>query len=98
MPVPTKIVADYCVCSTFYMPEWMTKDQIDFYYIKYDMLHVTMKDGTKFTIHPTYSATDADFKRPDNDYEDEAEEEEMDEEEYEELNLEDLIEEVKEEE
>ena len=88
----TTIVATYEVCSTFFLPTWMKREDIEEYFIKYDRLHITLKNGKEYTIDPRWSATESDLKRPD---EVEEETEELyDEEEVEEIN--DLCNEVEE--
>ncbi len=68
--IANTFIATYNVCSTFYIPLWLKREDIDSYYIKYDNLFITLKDGRCFKIKPKYSATDADFEHPDTEKED----------------------------
>ena len=65
MTTLTKITATYTVCSDFYLPPWMKKEDIKEYWVRYNVLHVEMKTGKTYSIQPYCSATDADFKYPD---------------------------------
>lgn len=71
MTTRVMIEAAYKVVSTFYLPTGITQLDIAEHYIKYDQLHVTLKDGVKMTIEPFYSAAEGngcDFKYPDEEY------------------------------
>jgi hypothetical protein len=56
------------VYSTFVIPEGIDihdTEQVEEFWVKYDDLHIFMKDGREITIEPYMSAKDYDFKRPD---------------------------------
>ena len=62
------VVAEYKVYSTFVIPEGIDihdPKQIEEFWVKYDVLHIQMKDGRKIKVEPYISAKDDDFKRPD---------------------------------
>jgi hypothetical protein len=62
------IVAEYKVYSTFVIPEGIDIhdiEQVEEFWVKYDVLHIAMKDGREITVEPYMSAKDYDFKRPD---------------------------------
>jgi hypothetical protein len=62
------VVAEYKVYSTFVIPEGIDvhdTEQVDEFYVKYDVLHIFMKDGREIEVEPYMSAKDYDFKRPD---------------------------------
>ena len=54
----------YSVSSDFVLPTWIKPDDIASYYIKYDVLHLTLKDGRTYEVQPYSSATEDDLKRP----------------------------------
>lgn len=61
----TTFTANYTVSSTFVLPSWMQRDDIADYYVRYDVLHITMKDGTSYSIDPYAPAHEFDYKHPD---------------------------------
>ena len=73
MTTLTKITATYTVCSDFYLPPWMKKEDIKEYWVRYNVLHVEMKTGKTYSIQPYCSAADADFKYPDSKMDDDGE-------------------------
>jgi hypothetical protein len=60
-----RFTAMYSVSSDFVLPTWIKPDDIATYYIKYDVLHLTLKDGRSYEIQAYSSATGDDLKRPD---------------------------------
>ena len=82
---PRKIVtATYSVASDFVVPEGVDLEgnDVDDWYVKWDTLHIYMKDGTYYEVSPCFSARDAEMKRPDE--EELLDDEDFDEEEYDE--------------
>ena len=67
-----KVVAHYDVISTFEVPEDidLEGDEVENYWIKYNVLHITFKDSNRedLEIEARISATDDDLKRPDHTY------------------------------
>jgi hypothetical protein len=64
---PRKMVtATYSVASDFVVPEGVDLEgnDVDDWYVKWDTLHIYMKNGTYYEVSPYFSATDAEFKRP----------------------------------
>lgn len=61
-----RIEASYIVVSEFYLPKGVREEDVEDYYVKYDMARVTLKDGTRLDLDAYYSAaTDGyDFKHP----------------------------------
>ena len=62
------IVAEYKVYSTFVIPEGIDirdPEQVEEFWVKYNVLHIQMKDGREIKVEPYMSANDYDFKRPD---------------------------------
>jgi len=62
------IVAEYKVSSTFVIPEGIDihdPEQVEEFWVRYDVLHIQMTDGREFTVEPYMSAKDSDFKIPD---------------------------------
>lgn len=62
------IVAEYKVYSTFVIPEGIDihdTEQVIGFWVKYDVLHIEMKDRHVIEVEPYMSAKDYDFKRPD---------------------------------
>jgi hypothetical protein len=60
-----RITATYNLCSDFILPTWIKPEDINEYYIKWDLLHLTLKDGRSYEIRPYATARDGDLKRPD---------------------------------
>ena len=61
------IVAEYKVYSTFVIPEGVDihdTEQVKGFWVKYDVLHIEMKDGQVIEVEPYITARDNDFKRP----------------------------------
>lgn len=65
MTTHVRITATYNVSSDFVLPTWIKADDIKEYFIKYDLLHLTLKDGRKFEIEPYQRACEDDYKWPD---------------------------------
>lgn len=61
-----RIEASYIVVSEFYLPKGVRHEDVADYHVKYDIVYVTLKDGTKLELDAYYSAaTDGyDFKHP----------------------------------
>lgn len=64
------LTVDYTVSSTFIIPEGIdihNKDQVESWYVRYDILHIIFKDKTEpdITIRPFISAKDDDLKHAD---------------------------------
>lgn len=62
------IVAEYKVTSTFVIPKDIDiddKEQVENYYVKWDILHIEMVDGRTLRIEPYESASNYDLKHPD---------------------------------
>ena len=58
------IVATYRASSVFKIPKSINPIDIVDYYVKYDTLYLTMKDGTDIAIEPEWHA-EIDFHDPD---------------------------------
>ena len=86
-----RITATYSVSSDFILPTWIKPSDIKEYYIKYDVLHLTLQDGRSYEVQPYSSATGDDLKRPDHEEKDD-ECDWYDPEEVEDEGLEDLME------
>lgn len=62
------VVAEYKVYSTFVIPAGIdihNPEQIEEFWVKYDVLHIQMKDGREIKVDPYIVASEYDFKRPD---------------------------------
>lgn len=61
-----RIEASYIVVSEFYLPKGVRQEDVADYHVKYDMAHVTLKDGTQLDLEAYYSAAidGYDFKIP----------------------------------
>ena len=61
------IVAEYKVYSTFVIPEGIDiydPEQVIGFWVRYDVLHMDMKDGRMIKVEPYVAAKDDDFKTP----------------------------------
>jgi len=60
--------ASYSFTSTYLIPEYIDlKAEGVSYYVKWNMLHITMPNGTEYVIKPYFDARDdIDWKWPDN--------------------------------
>lgn len=62
------VQAQYQVYSTFVVPEGIdleNTEQVEDWWIKWDVLHIELSDGRKLKVEPYYSASECDYKRPD---------------------------------
>jgi len=63
------VTTDYMVSveTVFDLPEGKTWDDVQDWFVKYDFLFITMKDGEKLEVRLDEATWDhVDFKRPDN--------------------------------
>lgn len=60
-----RITATYNVSSDFVLPTWIRGDDIQDYRIRYDVLHLTLKDGRKYEIQPYQSAEEDTLEKAD---------------------------------
>lgn len=68
-----RLRAIYTIHSDFYLPLWMKEESIEDMVVENNILFVFLKNGEKYSIQSSTSASDSDFSIPDVIEEDEVE-------------------------